>query len=75
MNGSRFPTIFAIGLGIAVMVGWLLSLSVEVYTHATTTAAPYTTPAAVHGLMGIVVGAVYASWRVAKRNEGDDGHQ
>lgn len=72
MNG-RFPTLFAIGLGIAVAAGWLFSFTVEIYTHAIGSAVPYTTPLVVHGLMGTVVGAVYASWRVSKRNGGLDG--
>lgn len=70
MNGQSFPALFTVGLGVAVTIAWLLSVGAEIY--AANTGGSYRTPLAIHGLMGTIVGAVYASWRVTKRNREDD---
>lgn len=74
MNGG-FPTRFVVGIGVSVAILEALSVIAEIYTKAVLQLDPgYTTPLALHGLMGTVVGAVYASMRVSKaKGEAKDG--
>jgi hypothetical protein len=48
-------------VGIIVAAAWLANVAVQVATQG-----DYTTPLEVHGLMGAVVGALYADWRIEK---------
>lgn len=53
MNGDRIARqALVYGLGAAVGIAWLVSVFADIFV------ADYTTPYAVHGLMGIVVGAI-----------------
>lgn len=60
---------FMYGLGVAVTVVWLASMTAEIVTSGA-----YTTPLAVHGLMGTVVGSVFADvgLRRSRKMEGED---
>jgi hypothetical protein len=45
---------FVYGLGVAVALAWLASVCASILDHT------YVTPIALHGLMGTVVGSVFA---------------
>lgn len=47
-------TAFIYGLGLAVSLGWLASVVADIVVSG------YGTPIALHGLMGTVVGSVFA---------------
>jgi hypothetical protein len=49
---EKFARYMARALGVAVLLGWIASVGTEIATQGA-----YHAPAAVHGLMGIVVGA------------------
>lgn len=50
---DRLAAAFIYGLGLAVCIAWVASVGADIAI------ASYSTPAAVHGLMGIVVGAIF----------------
>lgn len=78
MNGrDPIGAAFVYGLGAAVSVVWMVSVFAEVLS-----AGNYSTPLAVHGLMGTVVGSVFADAglrrarnKISRENEeeGNDG--
>jgi uncharacterized membrane protein len=45
--------VFTYGLGAAVAIGWLASVVADIGMDG------YTTPVALHGLMGVVLGSVF----------------
>lgn len=51
---------FIYGLGAAVTVAWLVSVFADIFVKG------YETPVALHGIMGTVVGAVFAADRLRR---------
>lgn len=51
-----FASAFIYGLGIAVGIAWFAS------TVADIASSSYATPTAMHGLLGVIVGAVYGEY-------------
>lgn len=64
--------VFRTGLGVAVAIAWLVSVIADILIPE------YQTPIAIHGLMGTVVGSIYADARIEaarnkfKRKDDDD---
>jgi hypothetical protein len=54
MNAESLSPIFIYGLGMAVTIAWVASVFADILIST------YSTPIALHGLMGTVVGSVFA---------------
>lgn len=53
-DGASVSVVFIYGLGAAVALVWMASVIASIIDH------DYETPLALHGLMGTVVGSVFA---------------
>lgn len=59
-NDAVVSVVFIYGLGAAVGIAWVVSVFADIFI------ANYGTPVALHGLMGTVVGSVFADASLRK---------
>lgn len=55
---------FIVGLGWGILACWAISVLAEIVSNAV--GGTYTTPLAVHAMMGTIVGAVFTEQRMRK---------
>lgn len=59
---------FIVALGLGVFVVWAVSCLAQIVTHDA-----YTTPTALHGMMGTIVGSVFAEgWLRRGKRKADE---
>jgi hypothetical protein len=58
---------FIVGLGAGVFIVWAFSMIAEVVTGGA-----YSTPLAVHGMMGTIVGAVFTERHMRRRHDEEE---
>jgi uncharacterized membrane protein len=63
MSSDPINAAFVYGLGVAVAIAWVASVFADILIPA------YNTPIALHGLMGTVVGSVFADVGLRKARQ------